>query len=248
MVTAQPPGSVTAGSSFSLVVAAENSLGNVDPTFNGSVTIALVNNPGGSTLGGTLTVTAVNGKATFSGLTLDKAGNGYTLLVSASGLTSAITNSLNVTAPQPPPSLPPVIQSATVVFTQKRNRKGKPVGKPTLTGFQFTFNTAMNAATAGNRANYRLGTYVQVIKRVGRKNVRVLQLKPVSFRVSYQSSTSVKLLLTGKQTFPRGGQITLIATRIRSKAGGLLDGNGDGTGGDNAVYNISANARRISHA
>ena len=47
--------------------------------YNGSVTIALANNPGGSTLGGTLTVPAVNGVATFSGLTLNKAGTGYTL-------------------------------------------------------------------------------------------------------------------------------------------------------------------------
>ena len=35
-------------------------------SYNGSVTIALANNPGGGTLGGTLTVAAVNGVATFS--------------------------------------------------------------------------------------------------------------------------------------------------------------------------------------
>jgi hypothetical protein len=134
-----------------------------------------------------------------------------------------------------------MIQSATVVFTQIRNRKGKPVGKPTLTGFQFTFNTPMNPATTGNQANYTLGTYVQVIKRVGRRNVRVRQLKPVGFTVSDSSSQSVKLLLTGKQTFPLGGQITLIATGISSAAGGLL-------GGGNDVYNVSANGRGISHA
>jgi hypothetical protein len=145
--------------------------------------------------------------------------------------------SFTTAAPQPAE-----IQSATVVFRQTTNRKGKPVGKPTLAGFQFAFNTAMNGATAGNQANYTLGTYVQVIKRVGRKMVRVLQLKPVSFTVSFQSSNVVKLLLTGKQTFPRGGQITLIGTGMSSAAGGLLDG------GVNAVYNISANARRISRA
>jgi hypothetical protein len=143
-------------------------------------------------------------------------------------------------APQPPP--PAEIQSATVVFRQATNRKGKPVGKPTLAGFRFTFNTAMNGATAGNPANYMLGTYVQVIKRVGRKNVRVLQLEPVSFTVSFQSSNLVKLLLTGKQTFSRGGQITLSGTGISSAAGGLLDG------GVHAVYNISANARSITRA
>ena len=43
-------------------------------SFNGTVTLALASNPGGSTLGGTLTVTASGGVATFSGLTLDKSG------------------------------------------------------------------------------------------------------------------------------------------------------------------------------
>ena len=165
---------------------------------------------------------------------------------SAGTTDGSISNFTTAAAPQPPP--PAEIQSATVVFKQTTNRKGKPVGKPTLAGFQFTFNTAMNGATAGNSANYMLGTYVQVIKRVGRKNVRVLQLEPVSFTVSFQSSNLVKLLLTGKQTFSRGGQITLIGTGISSAAGGLLDGNGDGIGGGNAVYNISANAGSISHA
>ena len=55
-MTTQPPASVTAGSGFGLVVTAEDGFGNVDPTFTGSVTLALANNPGGATLGGTLTV------------------------------------------------------------------------------------------------------------------------------------------------------------------------------------------------
>ena len=96
-MTAQPPGSVTAGSGFGLTVTAEDSSGNVDSSFNGTVTVALLNNPGGTTLGGTLTVTAQSGVATFSGLTLDKAANGYTLLVSGNGLTDATTSAFNVT-------------------------------------------------------------------------------------------------------------------------------------------------------
>ena len=75
VVTTQPPASVTAGSGFGLVVTAEDAFGNVDPTFTGSVTLALANNPGGATLGGTLAVNASAGVATFSGLTLNKAGD-----------------------------------------------------------------------------------------------------------------------------------------------------------------------------
>ena len=39
--------------------------GNPVPTFTGSITVALGNNPGGSTLSGTTPVAAVNGVATF---------------------------------------------------------------------------------------------------------------------------------------------------------------------------------------
>jgi hypothetical protein len=98
VVTAQPPGSVTAGSSFGLTVTAENSSGTVDMAFNGTVTVALSANPGGSTLGGTLNMMAKSGVATFSDLTLNKAGMGYTLVLSATDLASGTTNPFNVTA------------------------------------------------------------------------------------------------------------------------------------------------------
>ena len=49
--------------------------------------MALDNNPGGAKLGGTLSVKASNGVATFSGLTLNKVGTGYTLQLTSSGLT-----------------------------------------------------------------------------------------------------------------------------------------------------------------
>jgi hypothetical protein len=59
--------------------------------FNGPVTIAIGLNGGGllpGTLSGTRTVNAVNGVATFSNLSIDRAGD-YTLRVTASGLTGA---------------------------------------------------------------------------------------------------------------------------------------------------------------
>ena len=43
------------------------------------VTLAIGTNPGGGTLSGTLERTAASGVATFSGLSIDKAGTGYTL-------------------------------------------------------------------------------------------------------------------------------------------------------------------------
>ena len=96
-VTAQPP-AVATGAAFGLTVVAEDAAGTMDPTYNGPVTISLANNPGGSTLGGTLTATAVDGVATFTNLTLNQPGTGYTLQATATGLSTATTSSFNVVA------------------------------------------------------------------------------------------------------------------------------------------------------
>ena len=248
VVTAQPPATVAAGAGFGLTVTAETSTGAVDPTFNGTVTLSLANNAGGSgtVLGGTLTATAVNGVATFSGLTLNKPGNGYTLVVSTNGLTSAMTAPFSVMSPPPPAPTPPVIIGQSVLFTRKTNRRGKPVGRPVLAGFEIDFSTSMNPVTTGNANNFRLGQYVT--RRVGRKVVKVL--KAVRFTERFDSSNnSVKLLVAGRPTFTRGGQITLVATPpggISSAAGVLLDGDNNGTPGDNGTFTIIARARGIT--
>jgi hypothetical protein len=66
-------------------------------TATNTVLVAFANNPTGATLGGTLTVTASQGVATFSGLTINKVGSGSTLQVASSGLSPAVTNAINVT-------------------------------------------------------------------------------------------------------------------------------------------------------
>jgi streptogramin lyase len=96
VVLSQPPGTITAGSDFGLVVSVEDAFGNSTPSFSGTVTVALGSNPGGGGLGGTRTVTPSQGLATFAGLTLNKAAVGYTLIVSSGGLTSATTETINV--------------------------------------------------------------------------------------------------------------------------------------------------------
>src|SRR2546422_10356940 len=59
----QQPTNTVAGGAISPAVqlSALDPAGNLVPTFTGSVTVALGNNPGGSTLGGTTTVAAVGG-------------------------------------------------------------------------------------------------------------------------------------------------------------------------------------------
>src|SRR6266571_641399 len=80
-------------------VTAEDDQGNPLPGFTGAVSIAIGHNgamliPG--TLSGTRTVTAVNGVATFSDLSIDQVGNGYTLRVSAAGMAGAESAAFNV--------------------------------------------------------------------------------------------------------------------------------------------------------
>src|SRR5207245_3989421 len=57
-------------------VTALDAAGNAVPSFRGPVTVALGNDPGGSTLSGTTTVAAVGGIASFGDLTLGKTSSG----------------------------------------------------------------------------------------------------------------------------------------------------------------------------
>jgi len=71
--------------------------GNTVVGFAGTVTVALAANPTAATLGGTTSVTATAGVATFSDLVVDKIGSGYTLSALATGLTSITSDPFDVT-------------------------------------------------------------------------------------------------------------------------------------------------------
>jgi hypothetical protein len=62
------------------------------------VTVALTT-PGGATLGGTLTQTAINGIATFDDLTVDTADTGYSLDASSGALGPVTSDTFDVVAP-----------------------------------------------------------------------------------------------------------------------------------------------------
>ena len=77
----------------------EDDQGNPLTDFTGSVSITIGHNGGlllRGTLSGTKTVPVVNGVATFSDLSIDQIGNGYTLVVSAPGATSAESAPFNI--------------------------------------------------------------------------------------------------------------------------------------------------------
>lgn len=99
--TAQPKTTLPLATMPPVQVTAEDASGNVVPGFTGAVTIAIGHNGGmvmPGTLSGTRTVTALNGVATFSDLSIDQLGNGYTLVVTAASVTGAESAPFNIGA------------------------------------------------------------------------------------------------------------------------------------------------------
>ncbi|MFL5346830.1 MAG: S8 family serine peptidase [Hyalangium sp.] len=98
LITTQPSNTVAAASiSPAVKVGLADAFGNPVTTGTNSVTLVLGANPGGGTLSGTTTATMAAGVATFSNLSINKAGAGYTLVASSTGLTSAASSAFNIT-------------------------------------------------------------------------------------------------------------------------------------------------------
>lgn len=90
--TAQPKTTLPLMTLPPVQVTVTDAFGNPVTSFADSVTIAIGNNGGTlmpGTLSGTKTIAAVNGVATFSNLSIDQLGNGYTLIVTAKRTTGA---------------------------------------------------------------------------------------------------------------------------------------------------------------
>ncbi len=139
----------------------------------------------------------------------------------------------------PPPPVPPVIIAEQAVFQRKTNKKGKPVGKAVLTGFDLTFSAPLTTASATNAVNFQLATITT--KKV--KNKLTTILHPITkFTVSYVAATdSVDLTLVGKQTFPTGGQLTI----VNRPPGGVEGATGASLGGK-TVFAVSKKGSTIT--
>ena len=237
--TTPPPDPITAGQAFTVVVSAEDPYGNVDTSFNGSVTITLPGEPGF-----TATVQAQDGVATFTGLTVDGTAQGRPIQVAGGGLAADRPPPINVTASRATATRrssdpPPTITGEQVVMFRKTNKKGKPVGKAVLQGFTLDFSTAMNAQAAGSAANYTVAA--ASTKHVKKKKVTVFT--PVAFTSSYNAAThSVTLTLAGKQTFAKGGQITV----NYSPPNGVSSASGIALAPNDATFTIQPRATGIT--
>ena len=95
------PSNATAGVAIApaIQVSGQDTYGNPTSSFAGLVTMTIAANPGNpaGTLGGTTGVTASSGVATFSNLSIDKVGVGYTLRAGATGMTPDTSVAFTIT-------------------------------------------------------------------------------------------------------------------------------------------------------
>jgi hypothetical protein len=77
-------------------VAVEDTLGVVDTTVSGGVTMTLSTNPTNAVLSGATTIVFVSGVATFNDLTINLAGTGYVLSAASAGLPTAQSSSFDI--------------------------------------------------------------------------------------------------------------------------------------------------------
>jgi len=97
--TVQPSNAAAGAANTPAVhVTVQDAQGNTVTTATTSITVAMGTNPASGILAGTKAVAAVNGVATFSTLSLNLAGTGYTLTATATGLTSATSSAFNISA------------------------------------------------------------------------------------------------------------------------------------------------------
>jgi streptogramin lyase len=241
-VTTQPPASVAANTPFGLTVAINYAdSGLPDLAFNGTVTIGLGANTTGGTLGGTTTAAVQNGVATFSGLTINQVGTGYRIVASIDPRTTVLTTPISVTpatnggGTSTGGAVPPTIVGEEVLLAGKgRHRR--------VVGYELDFSTAMDPTRAASTSGY---TLVQLQRR-GRK----LGTRPVAFEAAYDATAnSVRLTLSGRPRFAKGGQLVVIARPpggLTDAAGTPLDGGNQGVPGDDGTFVIAPKGTGIS--
>jgi len=90
--TSQPTTTAHGASIAPVSVSIEDAGNQVVTSSTATVSLAILSNPGGGTLAGTTSVAAVSGVATFSGLSINRSGTGYTLTAASGSLTGATSS------------------------------------------------------------------------------------------------------------------------------------------------------------
>src|SRR5207249_239489 len=153
--TVQPTnGAAGAALTPAVQVTARDAQGNVATDFTGTVTVALGVNPGSATLSGTISVAAVSGVATFSSLSIDKVGTGYTLTAvdPGEGLSGATSSAFTITvgaATQFVFSVQPSATAAGAAITPAVQVTALDAGGNVATGFAGSVAVALGTNPSG---------------------------------------------------------------------------------------------------
>jgi hypothetical protein len=164
----------------------------------------------------------VNGVATFSGLSLNKAG-AYTLTISSDDSTPYVTGPIIVA------TAPPVVSSTAIITSEHALFAGKGKHKH-LVGFQLTFKSTVAASVARSADDYT------VTQTINRRGATIAQAIPVRVRYNAASHTA-KLLLAGTPRFTNGGQLVVRLSPHSTSTGST---------GDDAIFSIPPNGQGIA--
>ncbi len=210
-------------------VTVRDSQGNTVTNSTASITVAIGTNPGGGTLSGIATRSAASGVASFSDLSINNAGNGYTLTASAQGLTGATSNAFSVAG------------AGAITGTVSRGSDGRAVGGATVEAVQG--GTARATDVTGPDGTYSLPNLAAGTYDVRASADGYLTLTQNGVVVTGGATATVNLSLTAG---PSPGSIAYLYDRS-----GRLVGVVDPTG-ETAVYiydgvgNLLSIARRSS--
>lgn len=94
--TAQPSNTPPSQIMSPVVVTVRDGSGHTVTGFTGDINLAIQNNPSGGVLSGTTTVSAVAGVSTFSTLSINAVGSGYTLKASSDDISDVTSSSFAI--------------------------------------------------------------------------------------------------------------------------------------------------------
>ena len=235
------PANVVAGQALSVVKVAIRTV-DLMPVISARVTLAIGNNPGGGTLSGTVTAdTDWTGVATFSGLSINKAGTGYTLAASSPGVAGAVSTPFTVTAAAAThlvvtgPASGIASATATVgPFTvERQDAYGNPVtaGSTDVTLASNSAGAKIFAATSGGASVTKVtipagsasASYFYGDTRAGTARIMLgssLTASPVD--VAITAAAAAKLSFGQQPTNTAKGQrITPVTVRVEDQFGNL---------------------------
>lgn len=256
--TVQPTGAA-AGANFNVSVelldATGAKIGNADDVVTLTVS-------GGASLVGTATAPAVNGLATFTGLSVTKSGTGYTISATANGV-SASSSSFTITpgaatAAQSGATYNPtnIVAGATIAVTFTfKDQYGNPIPGKTVTlssslaGVTFTPSTGTTSATGTFTTNMvatgaGTATVSATVDGVSISLPTAVTITaPATYTITTSSNPANGGTTTGGGTFTQGASVTVTATA----ANGFTFTNwteGATAVSTNASYQFTAGANR----